>query len=88
LDGFTVGAVAVLQVLLTPLLIFFLFLRYPPSIVSLASGGLPPSVEGIMPSTVPITHSLPPAAYPPHAPSPGKTGKAEPDREQHPNEQL
>lgn len=41
-----------------------------------------------MPSTVPITHSLPTAAHPPHAPSPGQTGKAEPDREQHPNEQL
>uniref|UniRef100_A0A8C1RQ79 C-terminal binding protein 1 n=1 Tax=Cyprinus carpio TaxID=7962 RepID=A0A8C1RQ79_CYPCA len=62
--------------------------RYPPSVVSLASGGLPPPVEGIMPSTVPITHSLPTAAHPPHAPSPGQTGKAEPDREQHPNEQL
>ncbi|XP_016096644.1 C-terminal-binding protein 1-like [Sinocyclocheilus grahami] len=62
--------------------------RYPPSVVSLASGGLPPSVEGIMPSTVPITHSLPTAAHPPHAPSPGQTSKPEPDREQHPNEQL
>ncbi|KAI2657193.1 C-terminal-binding protein 1 [Labeo rohita] len=62
--------------------------RYPASVVSLASGGLPPPVEGIMPSTVPITHSLPTVAHPPHAPSPGQTGKPEPDREQHPNEQL
>lgn len=62
--------------------------RYPPGVVSHASGGLPPPVEGIMPSAVPITHSLPTVAHPPHAPSPGQTNKPEPDREQHPNEQL
>lgn len=61
-------------------------LRYPPGVGSLASGGLPPPIEGIVPSTVPITHSLPTVAHPPHAPSPGNAGKAEPDREQHPNE--
>ncbi|KAK7138328.1 hypothetical protein R3I94_013828 [Phoxinus phoxinus] len=76
----------------TPYQLSFLSLsslqQYPPGIVSLASGGLPPPVEGIMPSAVPITHSLPNIAHPPHAPSPGQTGKPEPDREQHPNEQL
>uniref|UniRef100_A0A674B6V0 C-terminal binding protein 1 n=1 Tax=Salmo trutta TaxID=8032 RepID=A0A674B6V0_SALTR len=62
--------------------------RYPPGVVSLASGGLPPPVEGIVPSAVPITHSLSSAAHPPRAPSPGQPGKAELDREQHPNDQL
>ncbi|CAB1325149.1 unnamed protein product [Coregonus sp. 'balchen'] len=62
--------------------------RYPPGVVSLAPGGLPPPVEGIVPSAVPITHSLSSAAHPPHAPSPGQPGKAELDREQHPNDQL
>uniref|UniRef100_A0A667ZSP4 C-terminal-binding protein 2 n=1 Tax=Myripristis murdjan TaxID=586833 RepID=A0A667ZSP4_9TELE len=65
--------------------------RYPPGVVSLASGGLPPPVEGIVPSAVPITHTLPPAVtHPPHAPSPGQNTVKPPegDREQHPNDQL
>uniref|UniRef100_A0A674DZL6 C-terminal binding protein 1 n=2 Tax=Salmo trutta TaxID=8032 RepID=A0A674DZL6_SALTR len=62
--------------------------RYPPGVVSLASGGLPPPIEGIVPNAVPITHSLPSVAHPSHAPSPGQPGKAESDREQHPNDQL
>ncbi|XP_056157857.1 C-terminal-binding protein 1 isoform X1 [Lampris incognitus] len=65
--------------------------RYPPGVVSLASGGLPPTVEGIVPSAVPITHTLPPAVtHPPHAPSPGQNTVKPPegDREQHPNDQL
>ncbi|CAB1336953.1 unnamed protein product [Coregonus sp. 'balchen'] len=61
---------------------------YPPGVVSLASGGLPPPIEEIVPNAVPITHSLPSVAHPPHAPSPGQPGKAESDREQHPNDQL
>lgn len=66
-------------------------LRYPPGVVNLPAGGLPPPVEGIVPSAVPITHTLPPAvAHPPHAPSPGQNTVKPPegDREQHPNDQL
>ncbi|KAG7224847.1 hypothetical protein INR49_028213 [Caranx melampygus] len=65
--------------------------RYPPGVVSLPAGGLPPPVEGIVPSAVPITHTLPPAVtHPPHAPSPGQNTVKPPegDREQHPNDQL
>uniref|UniRef100_A0A8C7D722 C-terminal binding protein 1 n=1 Tax=Oncorhynchus kisutch TaxID=8019 RepID=A0A8C7D722_ONCKI len=62
--------------------------RYPPGVVSLASGELPPPTEGIVPNAVPITHSLPSVAHPSHAPSPGQPGKAESDREQHTNDQL
>uniref|UniRef100_A0A8C7ZAU4 C-terminal binding protein 1 n=1 Tax=Oryzias sinensis TaxID=183150 RepID=A0A8C7ZAU4_9TELE len=65
--------------------------RYPPGVVSLPAGGLPPSVEGIVPSAVPIAHTLPPAVtHPPHAPSPGQNIVKPPegDREQHPNDQL
>ncbi|XP_035280849.1 C-terminal-binding protein 1 isoform X2 [Anguilla rostrata] len=62
--------------------------RYPPGVVSLASGGLPPAVEGIVPSAMPISHGLPTITQPPHAPSPGQTGKPEADREQHPSDQL
>lgn len=68
-----------------------LFSRYPPGVVSLPAGGLPPPVEGIVPSAVPITHTLPPAAtHPPHAPSPGQNTVKPPegDREQHLNDQL
>lgn len=59
--------------------------RYPPGVMSLPAGGLPPPVE------VPITHTLPPAVtHPPHAPSPGQNTVKPPegDREQHPNDQL
>uniref|UniRef100_A0AAQ4QU66 C-terminal binding protein 1 n=1 Tax=Gasterosteus aculeatus aculeatus TaxID=481459 RepID=A0AAQ4QU66_GASAC len=65
--------------------------RYPPGVVSLSAGGLPPPVDGIVPSAVPITHTLPPTAtHPPHAPSPGHNAVKPPegDREQHPNDQL
>uniref|UniRef100_A0A4W6EKK4 D-isomer specific 2-hydroxyacid dehydrogenase NAD-binding domain-containing protein n=1 Tax=Lates calcarifer TaxID=8187 RepID=A0A4W6EKK4_LATCA len=65
--------------------------RYPTGVVSLPAGGLPPPVEGIVPSAVPITHTLPPAVtHPPHAPSPGQNTVKPPegDREQHPNDQL
>lgn len=65
--------------------------RYPPGVVNLPAGGLPPPVEGIVPSAVPITHTLPPAVtHPPHAPSPGQNTVKPPegDREQHPNDQL
>ncbi|KAG9338546.1 hypothetical protein JZ751_025602 [Albula glossodonta] len=62
--------------------------RYPPGVVSLASGGIPPAVEGIVPSAMPISHGLPTVTHPPHAPSPGQTGKPEADREQHPSDQL
>ncbi|KAG7517249.1 C-terminal-binding protein 1 [Solea senegalensis] len=65
--------------------------RYPAGVVSLPAGGLPPPVEGIVPSAVPITHTLPPAiTHPPHAPSPGQNTVKPPegDREQHPNDQL
>uniref|UniRef100_A0A672HPD8 C-terminal binding protein 1 n=1 Tax=Salarias fasciatus TaxID=181472 RepID=A0A672HPD8_SALFA len=65
--------------------------RYPPGVVNLPAGGLPPPVEGIVPSAVPITHTLPPAiTHPPHAPSPGQNTVKPPegDREQHPNDQL
>lgn len=65
--------------------------RYPPGVVNLPSGGLPPPVEGIVPSAVPIAHTLPPAVtHPPHAPSPGQNTVKPPegDREQHPNDQL
>ncbi|KAA8588669.1 hypothetical protein FQN60_010014 [Etheostoma spectabile] len=65
--------------------------RYPPGVVSLPAGGLPPTVEGIVPSAVPITHTLPPAVtHPPHVPSPGQNTVKPPegDREQHPNDQL
>uniref|UniRef100_A0A7N6FKY9 C-terminal binding protein 1 n=1 Tax=Anabas testudineus TaxID=64144 RepID=A0A7N6FKY9_ANATE len=65
--------------------------RYPPGVVNLPAGGLPPPVEGIVPSAVPITHTLPPAvSHPPHAPSPGQNTVKPPegDREQHPNDQL
>ncbi|TKS72835.1 C-terminal-binding protein 1 [Collichthys lucidus] len=65
--------------------------RYPPGVVSLPAGGLPPPVEGIVPSAVPITHTLPPAVtHPPHAPSPGQNTVKPPegDREQHLNDQL
>lgn len=65
--------------------------RYPPGVVNLPSGGLPPPVEGIVQSAVPIAHTLPPAVtHPPHAPSPGQNTVKPPegDREQHPNDQL
>ncbi|MGH0167763.1 UNVERIFIED_CONTAM: hypothetical protein FKN15_053124 [Acipenser sinensis] len=62
--------------------------RYPPGVVSLAPGGLRPAVEGIVPSAMPLSHGLPTVAHPPHAPSPGQTGKPEADREQHPSDQL
>uniref|UniRef100_A0A8C6NKU0 C-terminal binding protein 1 n=5 Tax=Nothobranchius TaxID=28779 RepID=A0A8C6NKU0_NOTFU len=63
--------------------------RYPPGVVGLPAGGLPPPVEGILPSAVPITHTLPPAVTP-HAPSPGQNTVKPPegDREQHPSDQL
>lgn len=66
-------------------------LRYAPGVVNLPAGGLPPPVEGIVQSAVPITHTLPPAVtHPPHAPSPGQNTVKPPegDREQHPNDQL
>ncbi|XP_034546501.1 C-terminal-binding protein 1 isoform X2 [Notolabrus celidotus] len=64
---------------------------YPPGVVNLPAGGLPPPVEGIVPSAVPIIHTLPPAiTHPPHALSPGHNTVKPPegDREQHPNDQL
>lgn len=59
--------------------------------VNLPAGGLPPPVEGIVPSAVPMSHTLPPTVtHPPHAPSPGQNTVKPPegDREQHPNDQL
>ncbi|XP_067838551.1 C-terminal-binding protein 1 isoform X1 [Heptranchias perlo] len=61
--------------------------RYPPGVVGLAPTGLPPAVEGIVPSAVQLSHSLSTVAHPPHAPSPGQTVKPESDRD-HTGDQL
>ena len=80
--------------LMTQFLVFFPLpppFRYPPGVVNLPAGGLPPPVEGIVPSAVPMAHNLQPAIiHPPHALSPGQNTVKPPegDREQHPNDQL
>ncbi|KAF7238691.1 C-terminal-binding protein 1 [Varanus komodoensis] len=61
--------------------------RFPPSVVSVAPPGIPAAVEGIVPNAMSLSHGLPPAAHPPHAPSPGQTVKPEADRD-HPSDQL
>ncbi|KAK2113070.1 C-terminal-binding protein 1 [Saguinus oedipus] len=45
--------------------------RYPPGVVGVAPTGIPAAVEGIVPSAMSLSHSLPTVAHPPHAPSPG-----------------